>query len=242
MPGIQGGIYLKKEDAVNRPQWQFKTKREAVYELLKEDILSGRLEPGERLVMSQLSASFGTSQIPLREAIRQLEAEGLVAIIPHVGASVADISINDLREVLIIRGWLESLATQLACQHIDTNRLDSLRKIVDQQENALRKGDLTLYGQLNREFHESIYRACPLERLNNMIKDLWDLAERERTRAVFSLVPRRAAEAINEHRQILAVLAERDQAKVQELMIEHKKHVVEVLDVYKENKGAIDKP
>ncbi|RLA82489.1 MAG: GntR family transcriptional regulator, partial [Deltaproteobacteria bacterium] len=91
------------------------TKSAAIYRFLKQDILNGRLRPGEKLVASKVAEAYGVSIIPVREALNRLRAEGLVTIIPHTGAYVTEIDLEDLKDLYPIRGVLEGFATRLAC-------------------------------------------------------------------------------------------------------------------------------
>ena len=102
--------------------------RDVVFKTLRQAILKGELEPGERLMEIQLAERLGVSRTPIREAIRKLELEGLVLMIPRKGAEVAKISESNLRDVLEVRRSLEELAIDLACQRINEEELESLNK------------------------------------------------------------------------------------------------------------------
>ena len=102
--------------------------RDVVFNTLREAILKGELEPGERLMEIQLADRLGVSRTPIREAIRKLELEGLVLMIPRKGAEVARISENNLRDVLEVRRTLEELAVDLACQRMTEDELEELKK------------------------------------------------------------------------------------------------------------------
>ena len=102
--------------------------RDVVFKTLRQAILKGELEPGERLMEMQLAEQLGVSRTPIREAIRKLELEGLVLMIPRRGAEVAKISEKNLRDVLEVRRSLEELAIDLACQRIQEEELETLRE------------------------------------------------------------------------------------------------------------------
>lgn len=102
--------------------------RDVVFKTLRQAILKGELEPGERLMEIQLAERLGVSRTPIREAIRKLELEGLVLMIPRKGAEVARISENNLRDVLEVRRTLEELAVDLACQRMTEDELEELKK------------------------------------------------------------------------------------------------------------------
>ena len=117
----------------------FKTKNEAVYERLRHDIIDGKLKPGQRIVISDLSKEFGFSEIPIREAIRRLDSEGLLQVTPHVGTIVTEIDEKEVTEIYLIRIELESLAAKLATPHISETDLDFLNKKNQEMELAISK-------------------------------------------------------------------------------------------------------
>ena len=113
--------------------------RDVVFKTLRQAILKGELEPGERLMEIQLAERLGVSRTPIREAIRKLELEGLVLMIPRKGAEVARISENNLRDVLEVRRTLEELAVDLACQRMTEDELEELKKTQELFAQAIRE-------------------------------------------------------------------------------------------------------
>ena len=113
--------------------------RDVVFKTLRQAILKGELEPGERLMEIQLAERLGVSRTPIREAIRKLELEGLVLMIPRKGAEVARISENNLRDVLEVRRTLEELAVDLACQRMTEDELEELKKSQELFAQAIRE-------------------------------------------------------------------------------------------------------
>ena len=113
--------------------------RDVVFNTLRQAILKGELEPGERLMEIHLANRLGVSRTPIREAIRKLELDGLVLKIPRKGAEVARISEKSLREVLEVRRSLEELATELACQRMSANALQELEEAQEAFRNAIQK-------------------------------------------------------------------------------------------------------
>ena len=101
--------------------------RDVVFNTLRQAILKGEMEPGERLMEIQLAQKLGVSRTPIREAIRKLELEGLVVMIPRKGAEVAHITEKDMRDVLEVRSTLEELAVELACKHVTPERVQELK-------------------------------------------------------------------------------------------------------------------
>ena len=133
--------------------------RDVVFKTLRQAILKGELEPGERLMEIQLAERLGVSRTPIREAIRKLELEGLVLMIPRKGAEVAKISESNLRDVLEVRRSLEELAIDLACQRITAEELESLNKAEVDFKAAIGNGDAMQIAQTDEQFHEIIYNS-----------------------------------------------------------------------------------
>ena len=114
--------------------------RDLVFNTLRQAILKGELKPGERLMEIQLAEKLGVSRTPIREAIRKLELEGLVLMIPRRGAEVAKISHKNLQDTLEVRGALEELATDLACQRITDEELQELSAAEDNFQKVVASG------------------------------------------------------------------------------------------------------
>ncbi len=212
-----------------------RTKNDAVYKKLRQDIIKGRLFPGQRLVMAELAKGFGVSETPVREAIRRLESEGLVAFTPHSGAVVADIDEAALVEIYLIRTELEALAARLAAAHITERDLEQIERKNGDIRRAIDDGRLDLVGPLNKEFHLKIYRSAPYPRLYKMIADLWDAFER--WPGVFTYVPERAASSVIEHREIIEALRQGDADRAVGLIKDQKSRTKEALQTYLAVKG-----
>lgn len=146
--------------------------RDVVFNTLRLAILKGELEPGERLMEIQLAERLGVSRTPIREAIRKLELEGLVLMIPRKGAEVAKISEKSLREVLEVRRSLEELAIELACQRITEEELKELEKAKTAFAEATQKGDPMEIAESDEHFHYLIYQATVNSRLVQILNNL----------------------------------------------------------------------
>lgn len=146
--------------------------RDVVFNTLRQAILKGELEPGERLMEIQLAERLGVSRTPIREAIRKLELEGLVLMIPRKGAEVAEISEKSLREVLEVRRSLEELAIELACQRISPEELSELEEAENTFAKAVETGEVMAIAESDESFHELIYRATANERLVQILNNL----------------------------------------------------------------------
>ncbi|MDX9871027.1 MAG: GntR family transcriptional regulator [Clostridia bacterium] len=202
------------------------TKLEIVFNVLKENILNGNLQPGARLIIKKIAQELGVSEIPVREAIRMLESQGLVTITPHAGAEVVTFDIEDIEEIFNVRGLLEGYAARTALPFITDEIIAELNTCLEEMRQCIKMGDIAAFGVLNREFHRKIYILSPYKRLYRMLFDLWDGAER--TRAVFSYAKSRPQESLKEHEEIIKVLMEGDGDKVEQLFRKHKERVGKV--------------
>jgi len=207
-----------------------KTKNVAAYEKLRQDIIKGRLKPGQRIVMGELAKKLGASETPVREAMRRLESEGYVIFTPHAGAVVTQIDGAALAEIYLIRIALEALATRLASPYIDERTIDFLTRKNQDMETAIQRGNYENLGRMNKDFHLRIYKAAPYPHLYKMICDLWDTFER--WPCVFVYVPERAAASVEEHRKIIAALKTGDVDRADVLMKEQKERALKALQDY----------
>lgn len=146
--------------------------RDVVFNTLRQAILKGELEPGERLMEIQLAERLGVSRTPIREAIRKLELEGLVLMIPRKGAEVAKISEKSLRDVLEVRRSLEELAIELACQRIDEAGITELENAQAQFVEAVRTENTMTIAETDEHYHDIIYNATENSRLVQMLNNL----------------------------------------------------------------------
>ena len=146
--------------------------RDVVFNTLRQAILRGELKPGERLMEIQLANKLGVSRTPIREAIRKLELEGLVLMIPRKGAEVAEITEKNLRDVLEVRGALEELSVQLACDKITEEQIGQLKVAAKEFEAVLKTGDITQIAEADVKFHDVIYEATDNRRLIQLLNNL----------------------------------------------------------------------
>jgi len=208
----------------------FKTKNVAVYEVLRQDIVDGKLKSGQKIIMSDVAKRFGLSDIPVREAIRRLESDGFVQFTPHIGAVVSKMDEKEVVEIYLIRIELEALATRLAVPYVTSDDIDYLEKKNRDMELAIKRNRPEQLGTLNKDFHLRIYRAAPYPYLNKLINDLWEKVER--TQSVFAYVPERAAASVGEHSQIIKALRSKDLAAAEKLIKEQKNRTMAALQQY----------
>lgn len=201
-----------------------RTVHEAVAEALRKAIYLGELPGGTRLNQDEIAAKFGVSRIPVREALRQLEAEGLVQIIPHRGAVVSTLSPEELRELYEIRITLESLAVRRAIPNVTMDVVQELERLLAELE---RTEDPLTWLDLNREFHNALYAPSGLKRLCHLIDTLRRNTERYLRIYVGPLG--RIPLAQREHRKILEAYRERDADTAVAALQEHLSNTLEGL-------------
>lgn len=150
---------------------EFLPLRDVVFNTLRQAILRGELKPGERLMEIQLANKLGVSRTPVREAIRKLELDGLVLMIPRKGAEVAQISEKSLRDVLEVRRSLEALAVRLACERISRQALLELKEAEQAFEEVLGNDDITVVAEADVAFHSIIYISTDNQRLIQLLSN-----------------------------------------------------------------------
>ena len=146
--------------------------RDVVFQTLRQAILRGELKPGERLMEIHLAQKLGVSRTPVREAIRKLELEGLVLMIPRKGAIVAEITVQDLEDVLEVRMALEELAVKIACKRITQEQLEEIKRRSAEFCKTLYGDDVAACAQADMAFHDAIYEATGNRRLVQILNNL----------------------------------------------------------------------
>lgn len=182
--------------------------RDVVFNTLRQAILRGELKPGERLMEINLSNRLGVSRTPVREAIRMLEQEGLVIMIPRKGAQVAQITEQDLNDVLEVRLGLEELAVRFACERITDEELGELERALQRFEKVMNQADLSALAEADVRFHEIIYQATHNQRLVQIINNIREQMYRYRIEYLKDVESRK--QLVEEHYAIWEALKNRD--------------------------------
>ena len=193
--------------------------RDVVFNTLRQAIITGEFAPGERLMEISLANRLGVSRTPVREAIRKLELEGLVIMIPRKGAQVARITEKNLRDVIEIRTVLEEFAAVLACERIDQAVLHDLRQAHEDFIRSVENGDILDIVDKEETFHYTIFRATNNDRLISIINNLREQFYRYRMEYVKDI--RQRSNLVEEHRELLDAISSRDSIKAKELMKTH---------------------
>ncbi|BEU87964.1 GntR family transcriptional regulator [Selenomonas sp. TAMA-11512] len=180
--------------------------REVVADALREAIRKGILEPGERLMEINLAEELGVSRTPVREAIRKLELEGFVVMMPRRGTYVSEISIRDINEVFEIRTSLETLSSGLAAERITAEELETLQRLLVEIGRYIDEGDMEKIVETDMRFHDLLYQASRNSRLVGVINNLREQLTRFRTTSMS--YPGRLKETLKEHRAMVEAIAQ----------------------------------
>jgi DNA-binding GntR family transcriptional regulator len=202
----------------------FRTAQAAVAEMLRSEILSGRIAPQTRLLQSEVAERFETSTTPVREALRQLVAEGLLDGDPHRGVIVHEISLEELKEIYELRLHLEPLAIAATVKNITAEQIDEAAGLLDQMEA---QDDRTVWTGLNARFHALLAEASAKPRLTAMLTNLRNLSALYIVRSLV-VMPERVEAGNAEHRQLLSAIRDDDVEAAQTVELQHLKHTLEI--------------
>jgi DNA-binding GntR family transcriptional regulator len=213
---------------------------DAVYERLRNQIVTGTLQPGERLLEPVLAETLGVSRTPIREALRRLEQAELVRRNPRdLGRYVHALPPDEMREILGVRAVLEGYAARLAAERATTEDLDALEAVHAQAQRTVDDGDTTKLVELNTQFHDGINRASRAPHCVALIDELRDRILQYRF--AFLRNERTRRDSFNDHGSILAALRERDPDRAEQLVRQHIARIGEVLAQERERtKGQTD--
>ena len=190
---------------------------------LREAIVQGRLEPGERIRQEAVARQYGTSRIPVREALRELQSEGLVTLAPNVGARVASLDLAELVELYLIRERLEPLAIARAAVLISDELLNELRELEGAMEDIAPKGSKKRWLELDARFHVEIYGAARMPRLMPFILRCWNSTQQYRRAYVGQADRYDLAHA--DHRLLIEALGRRDAEGAETILRMHIRRV-----------------
>lgn len=205
----------------------YKPLRELVCETIRQAIIDGTFSPGERLMEIQMADEMGVSRTPVREAIRKLELEGFVVMIPRRGTYVADISIKDITEIYEIRTSLDVLAAGLAAERITDEELETLNRLLVEIGQHINDKNMEKIVEADTAFHDVLYQASRNERLCSIINNLREQLTGIRGRSMS--YPGRLIETMDEHRSLIDCIASRDVERAQDaarVHIENAEHTL----------------
>ena len=193
--------------------------RVIVYEELKMRILKGEIAPGQRLMEVETSEELGVSRTPVREAIKKLEKEGLVVVEPRRGTYAAQISDNDLIEILEVRESLEALAAQYAAKRMKATQKEKLKSIAEKYNKAVKDGKLTMMIKYDTEFHRILAEGSNNKTLINLIDQLRELLLR--FRYLYYDNTARAEKNPAEHQRIIDAIMDGDEKAAHDATLAH---------------------
>lgn len=201
-----------------------------VFHTIRENILSGKYETDEELKEKTIGQELGVSRTPVREALRQLELEGLVTIIPNKGAYVVGISKKDIRDIYEIRSRLEGLCARWAASYISKDELDELDENIYLSDFHAAKGNSEQVVELDNRFHEILYIASHSRELKHVLLDFHHYVQR--VRKITLANTRRALRSNEEHRQITEALRQHNEDLAERLANEHMMNTIQNMDSY----------
>jgi DNA-binding GntR family transcriptional regulator len=203
-----------------------KTAQQAVAEALRRDITSGKLAPGSWIVQDTVAEQFGMSRIPIREALKTLEAEEYITYVPHSGYRVAKLGLEDLTEVFRLRDILEEALIRDAMPHVTDDTVDAMRAQMAEMDRAAAADDLIAVGLANRQFHFLSFEGSRMARTKRIVTQLWNTADAYRPLYAHLMD---LSKVNSEHVLMVDAMAARDVEKVVALNHEHRSHSIDHL-------------
>lgn len=209
-----------------------------VFQSIRDGILNGKYKEHDELREVTIGKELGVSRTPVREALRQLELEGLVTIIPNKGAYVTGISEKDVNDIFEIRLLLEGLCTRWATEHVTEEELDQLEEIILLSEFHIKRGNISgeQITDLDGRFHMVLYEACQSRILSHVLTDFHKYVRAARSSSMVS--EERARKSIREHKQILRAIRDKDADMAEQLANEHILHAIQ--NMKKQESGELD--
>ena len=197
----------------------FRSKKAVVYDLLRENILQGKYKPGSRLVIDELAVTLGVSQIPIREAMRQLEADGFVTIEPYVGATVAQLNAEFIFEVFALLEHLEIISSRAACRVMSDDDLQQLAAMIDEMESCVQNP--STWSAKNKAMHLFICQKANTVLVEKMMEKVLDHWDRLRLHYLNDVFGNRIQAAQADHKRILAAFYSHNLDEVERVIHQH---------------------
>ncbi len=213
-------------------EYQEYSLRGRVFQSIRENILNGVYEENEELRENTIAKELGVSRTPVREALRQLELEGLVKIVPNKGACVTGITEKDVRDIYMTRSMLEGLCARWATEHITDEQISELEEVILLAEfhlNRESKEQPQQVTELDGKFHEVLYRASNSRILRHVLSDFHKYVRLARKTSVTNHM--RAEKSIEEHKAILDAIKSKDADRAETLANEHMMNVMKYLNM-----------
>ena len=215
--------------------YSYKPLRKQVYEVLRETILTGKLKPGEKITEVKIAEELNVSRTPVREAIRMLELEELIVIVPQRGVFVAGIkSIKEINDIFQVRAELEGLAAYLAAEKISEKDIKKMNNYISQLKQGFDENDLQRCIEIDIAFHQIIYEVSDNKWLQKMLDSLFEQVTRFRSRSLGR--EGRMESALHEHKELSQAFADGNAQLAKELAREHIEHARQsVINVFEQD-------
>lgn len=222
---------MQKERTATQSTPVSENKQERTYAILRRRIIDGTYASGYRLNIDALARELGVSKVPIREAIRRLEAEGWVVSNRNTSPQVAQIDLSQWESSMTILALLEGYATALAAEFLAAAEYIKLWQINADMQQALRNFDIPTFNRLNRVFHTTIYTRCPNTALVELLQQTWDKLDTIRS-SVFLFLPERGWASVNEHVQLIRLFEQH--APFNEIEQEARLHKLRTREAYQQ--------
>lgn len=222
---------MQKERTATQSTPVSENKQERTYAILRRRIIDGTYASGYRLNIDALARELGVSKVPIREAIRRLEAEGWVISNRNTSPQVAQIDLSQWESSMTILALLEGYATALAAEFLTETEYIKLWQINADMQQALRNFDIPTFNRLNRVFHATIYTRCPNTALVELLQQTWDKLDTIRS-SVFLFLPERGWASVNEHVQLIRLFEQH--APFNEIEQEARLHKLRTREAYQQ--------
>lgn len=207
-----------------------KSLRGQVFDKIRSDILKGRYQRGDELVECTIGKELGVSRTPVREAIRQLELEGLVQLVPNKGAFVTGISAEDVRDIYLIRARLEGLCARLAVENITEKQLEAMEETIYLSDFHAGKSHYEQVCEMDGKFHKLLYEASGSRILGHTLSDFHQYVQRVRQASIMDRM--RLDKSGHEHMEILQAIRSKDADTAEQVAARHISNTVENLKHY----------
>lgn len=211
---------------------RYQTKQDLAYTTLRNAILRCSIAPGERLVIEEIARELAVSPIPVREALHLLQSEGLVEMVPHVGATVARISPSSIVEVFTVMEGLEIVATRSAAERMTPEQLLRLTDLLVEMDAALTSNQSEHWADLNSRFHRSISQITAMPMLQEMTHRAFDRWDRLRRYMFRNVLIHRTEQAQHEHHGIVAAMRDHDYPLLEQLVKLHNQGALAAYTTY----------
>lgn len=196
------------------------SKSDVVYEFIRNEIILFHYSPGEKVIIRDIARKLDVSDIPVREALKRLESDGLVEFKNYRGARIAPFHAKSFIEICKIRFELEVYATRLATEYITEEEIKILEEYIGKMDECIERNDAEMFGKYNSKFHSTLYRGGHSPILLEIIENL--MARSLYSKSIFTLVPARLKESNKEHKEIVEAIKNRDSERAAQI-IRHQK-------------------